>query len=407
MELTAMNDVPRDELISALVDGELTDDERRQAEAYLADDPACRQLYEELLLVRAAVAGLTRYKLDRDMSRRVLRRAERKMLLGGAMLQPDDEGDSAFDDSAATAEAVWKRDWRTVLWPALAVAAALLLMFFSPSIWSPPADQRLADQGSIAQKAPATGQRPGTAQAKADPPTPSLKQGGEASVRVAPSATVDARAASSLEDKPAASQSSATSTLAAAPPSDHEFLVLTADVAPDSLRQSVFHELLTVNAITLADEATRRAPTRFGGPLATSSARTAIEEVNRQTADTGVVAYVITAQRELVETLIAALREHDETYTVVEQTSLKAGGDGASRPSAGGDAEQRPSDSGLQATARRFASRSEAEAAAREAVRATPSDAKAIAMLATVVVVLRSQAATSTDRKAAGDESPE
>lgn len=413
-----MNDVPRDELISALLDGELTADERRQAEQLLADDPGCRQLYEELRLVRATVAGLPRYKLEKDISRRVLRRAERKMLLGSAPEQASDKRNPAPAKPLSTAEAIWRRDWRTVLWPALAVAVALLLMFFSPGVWSPPEEQQITNHGAIAEKAPSTGQHARTPQPKtnSEPSTTAAAEQSKAAASVMAESATSGAPRTTAGGISAADRQNKTASSAPRSAADQGMPYIVADVSPEVLRRSGFHEVLKAHEIRLADEpAPRRAPVRLGAPLATPSARPAIEEANRQAAGTTEAAYVITATREQIQRTIAALREQDETYTFVEERSLTVPADESGKESRIATPPQKQStdddrtDDRATSAARRFATREDAEAAAKQALRGPSSEGFVAAELITSIFVLRSRApeSTSTDAKLAPDTSPE
>lgn len=60
------------ELISAYLDGELTQDERARAERLLQTSPALRESLQEMQFVRGAMQTLPRYRLDEAVSDRVL-----------------------------------------------------------------------------------------------------------------------------------------------------------------------------------------------------------------------------------------------------------------------------------------------------------------------------------------------
>ncbi len=78
-----MNDLPENELLSAYLDGELTAAERAEVERLLAANPAARQLLDELRTLRATLRALPPRKLGEDLSRQVLREAQRRMLTEG------------------------------------------------------------------------------------------------------------------------------------------------------------------------------------------------------------------------------------------------------------------------------------------------------------------------------------
>ncbi len=77
-----MNDRPREELISAYIDGELSSDERARVERWLAEDPRLRQLYDELRGLGDAMRSLERHTLEYDVAPVVVGRAERAVLSG-------------------------------------------------------------------------------------------------------------------------------------------------------------------------------------------------------------------------------------------------------------------------------------------------------------------------------------
>ena len=83
-----MSSLPHDELLSAYLDGELNAAERAEAERLLATDPAARRLFEELKAMSEAVRALPQEKIGRDISRQVLRAAERRMLTEGEPNKP-------------------------------------------------------------------------------------------------------------------------------------------------------------------------------------------------------------------------------------------------------------------------------------------------------------------------------
>ena len=68
------------ELISAYLDGEVTADERATVEQTLVESPTLRRVFYELRALQNQLARLPRYALKADLSREVLRRAERALL---------------------------------------------------------------------------------------------------------------------------------------------------------------------------------------------------------------------------------------------------------------------------------------------------------------------------------------
>lgn len=139
-----MNPLSNDELISAYLDGELSGDELARAERLLADDVDSRRLLEELRSLRAGMESLPRHQLDADFARRVMSQAERAMISGAAEEESKDSSPSATAPSATAPVPAppdlddagsWSRDrrMRMLLWPAVAVAAAVMVTMFLPN----------------------------------------------------------------------------------------------------------------------------------------------------------------------------------------------------------------------------------------------------------------------------------
>jgi putative zinc finger protein len=140
---------PREELISAYLDDELSADERAQVEKWLAESAEYRQLYEDLRAVRVSMQSLPRHKLDRDLGPAVLRRAERSVLSGA---QRPAIAAAVKPTPAELARQWWARGGkRRMLWPAAAIAAALLIAMFNTQ--RKPAEREVA-QRQVAQHAP-------------------------------------------------------------------------------------------------------------------------------------------------------------------------------------------------------------------------------------------------------------
>ncbi|MGD9719977.1 MAG: anti-sigma factor [Pirellulales bacterium] len=124
-----MSNDPREELLSAYLDNELSADERAQVEQWLSENAEYRQLYEELRALSHDLHSLPRHELADDLGPLVLRRTERAVLS-----EPRSGGASAPESGAsefgATASWARGRSKRLFIWPALAVAAALLVALF-------------------------------------------------------------------------------------------------------------------------------------------------------------------------------------------------------------------------------------------------------------------------------------
>jgi anti-sigma factor RsiW len=99
------NDNLDDELLSAYVDGELTDAERAAVEARLEGDAAARELVAELRSLSGSLRALPRESLAED--------------LRGAVLKQ-------IGDAPVSLPPVKLSMVHRLLWPAIAIAAALL-----------------------------------------------------------------------------------------------------------------------------------------------------------------------------------------------------------------------------------------------------------------------------------------
>ena len=116
-----MNDLPQNELFSAYLDGELTAAEQAEVERLLATSPAARQLLDELRTLSATLQALPQQKVGEDLSQRVLRVAERRMLTEGL-----DERENA---PVPLERSVFRRfvNTRTLVWLGLTLAVALMI----------------------------------------------------------------------------------------------------------------------------------------------------------------------------------------------------------------------------------------------------------------------------------------
>jgi hypothetical protein len=130
-----MKDLPENELLSAYLDGELTADEQARVEQLLAQNAAARQLLDELRALSATLQSLPARKLEEDLGPEVLRIAERRMLAES----PEALQAAEPSPGETTAETpLWRMivrralQPRNLLWPAIAVAAAILIMVMNP-----------------------------------------------------------------------------------------------------------------------------------------------------------------------------------------------------------------------------------------------------------------------------------
>jgi hypothetical protein len=115
--------MPKDELLSAYIDGELTDEQLASVQLRLEKDAAARQLVAELRELSQAVRSLPRHQMDQDIRQAVLRRAEREMLVGTLPTSPQGQADRATRPAATS-----RRNPRRWIWAGMAIAAALMLM---------------------------------------------------------------------------------------------------------------------------------------------------------------------------------------------------------------------------------------------------------------------------------------
>ncbi|NLE38677.1 MAG: hypothetical protein GX621_11685 [Pirellulaceae bacterium] len=135
-----MRESPQHELLSAYLDGAVTDEERARVEQWLVDDPAARRTLDELRAVVASLAGLPKLEIGEDLSDRVLRAAERHILSEPTRLanQP-----SATPRAApASMRSIARRlvTSRGLAWSGMAVAVAVVLTVFqfrSPELRHP------------------------------------------------------------------------------------------------------------------------------------------------------------------------------------------------------------------------------------------------------------------------------
>ncbi|HLA85352.1 MAG TPA: zf-HC2 domain-containing protein [Thermoguttaceae bacterium] len=127
-----MNEPLHDEWLSAYLDDELSAEERARVEQWLTDDPAARRRLDELRAVGASLKSLPAYRLDEDLSDRVLRAAERRILA-----EPTAPTDVPRPAEPLAPRGIARRllNPRGLAWAGLAAAVALLLyvMPFEPS----------------------------------------------------------------------------------------------------------------------------------------------------------------------------------------------------------------------------------------------------------------------------------
>ena len=157
-----MDEIKREELISAYLDGELDSSEAEHTKKWIAEDPRAKKLFEELKILQDAIHELPKHHLESDLTQPVLdhivdqpvmqhysmldaeeiaySKSDEEVLFATHSVRPSfDLLDAAKKIPMAASEtpqscAAPKPDRRRVyLWPAVAIAAAVLLMVFSRS----------------------------------------------------------------------------------------------------------------------------------------------------------------------------------------------------------------------------------------------------------------------------------
>ena len=132
-----------DELITAYLDGELTDDERADVEKQMREDSELRSLCDDLQKLRHTLQAVPVVEPSAGLAQRVLRQAERRMLLGDdsaghePVRRPGDSDRSHPTGSSKATLNNW--NWRLTATAIGSVAALLLvaMFLFSPLYKSP------------------------------------------------------------------------------------------------------------------------------------------------------------------------------------------------------------------------------------------------------------------------------
>ncbi|MDG2206740.1 MAG: RseA family anti-sigma factor [Pirellulales bacterium] len=139
----------QDEMISAYLDGELTAGERAQVAQWIENDPRARNVYQELQQLRESLRSLPSVKFDKNLTQTILEQIDTPVAT--EMMVPSPETEYAVaasaacymdaspaamahetDETSADKRVAARADRKRIyLWPAVAVAAAILLMVFS------------------------------------------------------------------------------------------------------------------------------------------------------------------------------------------------------------------------------------------------------------------------------------
>ena len=119
-----INDDFDDELLSAYVDDELTAAEPALVEERLRVDPQARQMVEELRSLSSAIRSLPRETLGRDLRASI----EAEALQAKADAKADDDRNIL----PISGRERWANYRRGLVWSAITIAAALMLMMVQP-----------------------------------------------------------------------------------------------------------------------------------------------------------------------------------------------------------------------------------------------------------------------------------
>jgi hypothetical protein len=141
---------PQQELLSAYLDGEVTAEEKAAVEQRLTSDVALRQLYEDLRTQRGAIRSLPHYRAPAELARLVserlnqqappVRRATASAVatavasssaVESSPIDRINEPHAVASDLTIGDRVRQRFTARALFWPALAIAAALLVMFQS------------------------------------------------------------------------------------------------------------------------------------------------------------------------------------------------------------------------------------------------------------------------------------
>jgi negative regulator of sigma E activity len=210
-----MNELPQNELLSAYLDGELTADERARVEQLLAADPAARRVVDEFRAVRGRLQALPKHTVGEDLSERVLRAAERRML--GQTAAPTGEVETPAPPELRPWRSLARRflTRRSLAWAAAAAAVALVLVFDDVGQQPAVREEKLARAPATPAAAPAGPREPPSIRAvpedlavKAEPRglaegEPSKEKWGRAEAKRAVDVSADKDGAAAL-DAPAA-----------------------------------------------------------------------------------------------------------------------------------------------------------------------------------------------------------
>ena len=263
-----MNDPKRNELLSAYLDGELTAGEQAEVERLLDDDPAARQLLEELRSLSVALQTLPREELGEDLSEKVLRAAERRVLLEG-LPEPADR------DAVPLSREIFARvfNTRVIAYVGITVALAVVIVLLDgyqnrspigdankeialsepehPELNKqpeeepgyPPLTQSTRDSIAESVRPPEMDRGP-TMKAAPEPKSEALA---EKSLKAAPQPPTLGFSARPGVERPSVTRAFAKG---ARPRGGEDMLVVQCDVTPEAFANNDFDKLLVSNGIT-------------------------------------------------------------------------------------------------------------------------------------------------------------
>jgi hypothetical protein len=126
---------PDNELISAYLDGELTDAEQAQVEQMLAASPAARRLLDEMRALGTSLQSLPQRKLGEDLSKSVLQAAASRQSNGLDGSQPASQRPKQASSRTPLVRRIVERiknNPRIIVWPLVVLTTAVLLTVFNP-----------------------------------------------------------------------------------------------------------------------------------------------------------------------------------------------------------------------------------------------------------------------------------
>lgn len=249
-----MNDLPQNELFSAYLDGELSAAEQAEMERLLATSPAARQLIEELRALSTTLQALPQEKLGEDLSRQVLRVAERRMLTGA---EPGPTEASPTPLGRSIFRQFFNR--RAVVWLSLTAAIALVIVINEQRQSVRPAVEvaRRSATTPVAsdKRLPRKPGPPPTIQAAHDDEHEPLKEAKVAveerreAERSSGSALTAERAAGSAPPPAPAEKPADLGRQTTAPRGYEGLLVVQCDISPEGVQRRALPQLLVANGV--------------------------------------------------------------------------------------------------------------------------------------------------------------